>query len=337
MRDILAAVALTTGVTISGVACAADCSPLQITNSLKTEPLARSGLITVPVTLNGVEKRFLFDTGGGVDQITQATVEELKLPIKHANARVSGLQKNDSTDYVSVYDLMFGAQKGSSQFMVRDNPGLPFDGVISTGRFNHQDVDLDFGAQRVNFFSPDHCEGKVVYWPHQVLAVIPVTLEQGHIDVQVELDGHPLRAMIDTGSSLTNLRLVRAQEKLGFSPDAPPAPGTPKGNPEKQIYPRRFSTLSFDGVTVNNPLIVIQPLDFGGGKGDTMTLASRAQHKDDILNRLSPDMIIGMDILRHLHVYLAVNEEKLYVTEAGSGESVLFKSETSAAVGASSP
>ncbi len=314
------------------MAHAADCSPLRIINSLKTEPIARSGLMMVPITLNGVEKRFLFDTGGGVDQITQATVEELKLPIKHANARISGLHKDDSTDYVSVYDVVLGAQHGSSQFMVSANPGVPFDGVIAIDRLARQDVDLDFGARRINYFSPDHCESKVVYWPHQVLSVIPVKLEQGHIDVRVELDGHPLRALIDTGSTPTNLRLDRAKEKLDFSPDAPPPPGTPKGDPERQVYPRRFSTLSFDGVTVNNPMIVIQPLDFGGGKGDTTILASRAQHKDDIDNRLSPDMIIGMDILRHLHIYLAANEEKLYVTEAGTGESVLFKG---SAVGAS--
>ena len=63
----------------------------------------------------------------------------------------------------------------------------------------------------------------------------------------------------------------------------------------------------------------------GGGKDDTATLASRAQRKDDIANRLSADMIIGMDILRHLHIYIAGRESKLYVTEAGTGESVLFK------------
>jgi hypothetical protein len=331
MRTFLASVALAVSVGISGTAHAADCAPLKIINSLKTEPLARSGLFTVPITLNGVDKRFLFDTGGGVDQITQATVEELKLPVKHAAFRTSGLYKNDSTDYVSVFDVVLGAQHGSTQFMVTANPNLPFAGVIAIDRLSRQDVDLDFGAQRVNYFSTDHCEGKVVYWPHQVLSVIPVTLEQGHIDVQVELDGHPLRATLDTGSTRTNLRLDRATEKLGFSPDTPPPPGTPKGNPERQIYPRRFSTLSFDGVTVANPLIIIQPLEFGGGKDDTAILASRAQRKDDLSNRLSPDMLIGMDILRHLHMYLAVNEEKLYVTEAGSGESVLFKTAGAAA------
>lgn len=324
MRILLASAALTVG--FLGAARAEECSPLKIINSLKTEPLARTGLVTVPITLNGVEKKFLFDTGGSLDQITQATAEELKLPMKPARFRTTGLHKNDSTDYVSIYDVVLGTQHGSSQFMVTANPNVPFDGIIALDRMNRQDLDLDFAAQRVNYFSTDHCEGKVVYWPHQVLSVIPVTLEQGHIDVQVQLDGHLLRATLDTGSTRTNLRLDRAMEKLGFSPDAPAPPDTPKGNPERQIYPRRFSTLSFDGVTVANPLIIIQPLQYGGGKDDTATLASRAQHEDDVANRLSADMLIGMDILRHLHIYIASRESKLYVTEAGTGESVLFKS-----------
>jgi hypothetical protein len=54
-------------------------------------------------------------------------------------------------------------------------------------------------------------------------------------------------------------------------------------------------------------------------------LGSRARHFDDEVNRMKPDMIIGMDILHHLHLYLAMDEEKLYVTEATEGESVLFK------------
>jgi hypothetical protein len=35
-----------------------------------------------------------------------------------------------------------------------------------------------------------------------------------------------------------------------------------------------------------------------------------------------------MDVLRQLHVYIAADEEKLYLTEAGTGESVLLKGAT---------
>jgi predicted aspartyl protease len=330
MRKALASIVLTVGVGFSGASHAADCSALRIKNTVKMEPIARSGLMVVPITLNGVAKKFLFDTGGTISSISEAAASELKLPEYHSRYRTSDLHGEASTSFVQIHDVRFGAGSTSGvQLQVMgdygfQNGGAPFDGIlVTTGLFSHDDIDLDFNGERVNFFSPEHCEGKVVYWPHQVLSVVPVKMEQGHIDVPVSLDGHPLRALLDTGSSRTVLNLSRAVEKLGFSPDVPAAPGIPRGNPDRQIYPRRFATLAFEGVTVANPLVVVRPMAFG--PANELELGSRAENKDDILNRLTPDMIIGMDVLSHLHVYLAVNEQKLYVTEAGSGESVLFK------------
>jgi Aspartyl protease len=331
MRTILAAVALTTGVTISGAAQAADCSALQIENSVKMVPLGRTDRALVPITLNGVEKKFLFDTGGAISTISAATAKELGLPLYHSRYRLSTLQRQDSWEFVQVHEVILGTAKNNGvQLQVVDHFGSPggpepFDGILATGLFVHDDIDMDFGAERLNFFSTDHCEGKVVYWPHQVLSVVPVTEEQSHLDVPVTLDGHPLRAMIDTGAARTTMDLSRARQVINFSPDAPATGNAPKDNPERQIYPRRFSTLSFDGVTVQNPLVIIQPLQFGGGKTDDATLGSRAERKDDQANRLSADITIGMDVLRHLHVYFASRESKLYITEATAGESVLFK------------
>lgn len=341
MHAILAEVALVLGVGVSSEAMAADCAPLQIENSVKMIA-GHPGRILLPITLNGVQKTFLLDTGGSLSAISAAAANELHLPTFHSRYRLSGLQGQDSTDFVQIHEVILGNAKNNGvQFEVVDHFGRAggpeplFDGSLATGIFLHDDLDLDFGAERVNFFSPNHCEGKVVYWPHQVLSVVPVVEEQSHIDVPVTLDGHPLRAMIDTGSQFTTMDLSRAKQIINFSPDTPSNGNAPRGNPEKQIYPRRFSTLSFDGVTIQNPLVIIQPLQFGGGRTDDLTLGSRAEHKDDRANRMNADITIGMDILRHLHIYLASRESKLYVTEASTGESVLFKDSAPAEVGAS--
>jgi hypothetical protein len=288
----------------SGAAMAADCAPLKINNSVKMEPL-----------------------------VSQATVDELKLPELHSRFRLSNTHGDNSTFFVQVRDVQLGnAKTGGIQFQVMGNtdPNIPFGGILSTGFFAHDDFDLDFGAERLNFFSADHCAGKVVYWPHQALAMVPMVLEQSHINIPVTLDGHPLRAILDTGSPRTVLKLVRAREAFEFSPEGSSPPNGAKDNVAQQIYPRRFSTLSFDGVTVANPLIVIRPDEYGG-PNDDLVLGSKAMHKDDQLNRMSPDLRIGMDVLRHLHIYVAMEEQKLYITEAGTGESPLFKPAAAAA------
>lgn len=309
--------------TFCGPAVAGACGPPRLENTVKMEPLGNLGEVGVPITLNGVKKVLLFDTGGGtVNSVSSAVANELKLT-PYRTGRSVDLRGDTSQGAVVVKNVVFGAVKASNaRFQVMSK--LPFDGVLSAGTMalhylNMADVDLDidFSAMTLNFFSSDHCEGDVVYWPHQALAVVPVTSVQGHIELPVTLDGHPLRAVIDTGAPWTVLNIARAEEKLGFSSEARVSQPSniPKDNPAEQVFFRKYSALSFQGVTVTNPLVVVRPLQFGG-KNDLIMLGSRAEHAYDNLNRLAPDIIIGMEILRHLHIYYATNEHKIYLTPA---------------------
>lgn len=309
---------------------AADCSKLQMLNSVKMRRLPNSDFFAVPMTLNGTEKTFLIDTGGSLNIILSAVADQLKLARKYSGYRTSDLYGHVSQSYAEVEDVEFGAAvQKNIQFQVMDNLAgfkgseAPFDGLLSTGHFLREDVDLDFGASRLNYFSTDHCDGRVVYWPHQDLAVIPIQLTGGHILVPVTLDGHALTAGLDTGASLTLLDVDRAERKMGFKLDGTmAATGAPADDPASKIYFRRFSNLSFGGISVQNPVIRVGSMHMGGGP-DEPQMQKRI---DDRINASNPDMIIGIEILQHLHMYLALKEQKLYVTEAGQGESVLFKS-----------
>jgi hypothetical protein len=280
---------------------ARECAPPHLENTVKIEPMGDQGLMVVPISLNGVQ----FGSGRSMD-----------------------LGGNEFDRAVIVKDVAFGrVQAGYIRFQVR--PNLAFDGILSAGYFAlfnlkmaDDDFDVDFGAMRLNFFSADHCEGDVVHWPHHALAVVPVTPVEGHIEFPITLDGHPLTAAIDTGAPWTIFNIARAKEKLGFSGvPAPQTPGMPRDEPGQQIYYRQYSALSFEGVTVKNPLVVVRPIQFGG-KDDPFVIGSRAVHVSDHMNLLAPDIIIGMEVLRHLHIYYAAKEHKLYITSAISDPSL---------------
>jgi hypothetical protein len=115
--------------------------------------------------------------------------------------------------------------------------------------------------------------------------------------------------VIDTGSPWTILDIAWAKKNLGFSQET--SSDIPKDDPDKQIYFRKYSALSFPGIAINNPLVIIRPVQFGDGD-DSITNTRRA-----------PDLIIGMEVLRHLHLYYAASEQKFYITPAASGPSSL--------------
>ena len=315
-RLILACVAIASWCMGAG-ARADECATPRLENTVPMEAIGDSGEVAVPLTLNGVEEKFLFDTGGGtMNYISPAVALRLGL-FRTDNFAAVDVAGNKSYKVAGARKLKFGAVSAREVALFQVVPDLGFDGILSAGTMTGDDLDIDFGAMRLNFFSADHCRGDVVYWPHEALAVVPVTLAGGHFQIAITLDGHALTAVIDTGSPWTILNIGRATESLGFSPDArAPRSGIPKDEPDKKIYFRRYSALSFPGLTVANPLVVVRPVQFA----------------DDQVGR-APDMIIGMEVLRHLHLYYAANEQKLYITPATAGASGLPKDITPASDG----
>ncbi len=297
---------------------AEECATPRLENTVRMEPIVGSGgaddgRVALPITLNGVEKKFLFDTGGGAMNYVRSDVA-LKLGM-FQDRQFPGdgpggkqiLQRRRRAQCEVRRDLQPGGRLGL--------PGCAGSGLRRhpVGRNDDDDdLDMDFGAMRLNFFSADHCPGDVVYWPHPSLAVVPVSLAQGHFELAVTLDGHALTAAIDTGSSWTILDAGWAGKNLNFSAKdgVAQAPGAPKDQPEDGLYFRRYAALSFPGISIANPLVVVRPVQFGDGK-DQMPRA--------------PDLIIGMEVLRHLHLYYAANEKRLYITPAASGPSPLPK------------
>ncbi|HUO01453.1 MAG TPA: pepsin/retropepsin-like aspartic protease family protein [Rhizomicrobium sp.] len=303
---------------------AQTCAPPRLENTVAMTPLVGAeggddGKVGVPITLNGVEKTFLFDTGGGAMNYILPSVA-LKLGMfKTDNFAALDLSGNASYLVAGARRVKFGAVSAQDVALFQEVPDLSYDGILSAGTMTGDDLDIDFGAMRLNFFSADHCPGDVVYWPRSALAVVPVNLAGGHFEIATTLDGHALTAVVDTGSPWTILDSEWAKKNLGFSPDAgAPSPGMPKDQPGKQIYFRKYSALSFPGITIAHPLVVVRPVKLGDDS--------------DAMNR-APDMIIGMEVLRHLHLYYAAGEKQLYITPAVAGPSPLPKNVTPAADG----
>jgi predicted aspartyl protease len=303
----------------ANAAQAEDCGPLKQITSI--DLVAAPNRALVPVSINGIPKLFLLDTGGDVSQINGTVAQELKLPLRDSGVKMLDLYGNASTKMTRVEKFGIGRLVGEDvELGIQPNPnfgvGTRFVGIFAPDMMGRYDVDVDFGSYKMNYFSLDHCEGHVVYWPHAALAVVPMTFRQRHILLPVKIDGKDLTAEIDTGASNTSMTAQAARRVFGIVPETP---GNVPLNAQGMAaaFGRVFSTLDFDGVAVKNPHIVILP-DLMGSKdpNNGFQTGTRAKMVDDLEGR--PDMLIGMNILKKLHLYIAFGEKKLYISEASS-------------------
>lgn len=189
------------------------------------------------------------------------------------------------------------------------------DGVLSlslfAGRF---DIDLNFSAGRFNLFSKDHCDGRVVYWRTPVVAALPFLTRDNRILVRVTLDGKELTAAIDTGSPASMLRFDAADRLFGIAPDDPGLTlvGEHHALSRQDVYAHDFKALSFGKVTVGSPHVLLTH-NAVLVQGTNPNARTGSLIKSDASEN-QPDMIIGMDVLKLTHLYIATREGVLYVT-----------------------
>lgn len=163
------------------------------------------------------------------------------------------------------------------------------------------DLDFDFANAKLSLFSKDHCDGKVVYWTHEPTSKISFTKDAFyHISIHVQLDGHDVKGIVDTGAERSVMSLETAEDLFDLRDDAAELKHVPGPNGTKNARHYPFKQLSFADVIVSNPDLTLVP-DHEAGMGPN-----------------APDLIIGMGILRQLHLYIAYGEKNIYVSAASA-------------------
>jgi predicted aspartyl protease len=276
-----------------------DCR-LERFSSLPMSTLS-DGRITVPVAIDGHTAPFLVDTGGISATMSRQLANEIgkePQPFRRGLIGVGG-----ASLYSSIYadDFALGGMHGKNILVFIDERirGGGMDGTLAPEMMHRFDVDFDFRQGTVNFFSQEHCPGKIVYWTKDGAIVIPMDVQpNGKIRIPVTVDGNRVMAELDTGS-VTSFISMDLARRLGVTPDSKDLKlklsyGF-KDRFKEFDYP--FKTLSLDGLTVNNPHITVM--------------------SDELLpSGLGYDLTLGISFLRQLHLYIAYKEEKLYITPA---------------------
>ena len=299
-------------------AMAAQCQALQRVMSLDINDLP-GGQPSIEVLIGDTPDIFLVDTAGAVSSVTKATVLKYKLTPSRSRRFLTGLMDPGLTFGVSDQEVRLPSitignlRQANPRFMVWPpidalNQRREFAGSLGPDFLGAFDLDFDFAAGKLNLMSPDHCPGQGVYWQAPPVAAIPMRIDSSaHVWFPVILDGKPIDAMLDTGLPTSTLSVIDAQVLFNVNVDTPDTDQADDAaaTPLLDSSGRQFDTLSVGSVTIANPRFVLLP--------DVVTISGGHE---------GPAVMLGMTILRRMHLYVAYRERKLYVSAANFAASL---------------
>jgi len=204
------------------------------------------------------------------------------------------------------------------------------DGILGNVMMRHYDIDLDFAHQKMNFFAPEQCMGAGIYWSPSTISSVPIVAYTGmeYADrspiprlgdtyVPVTLDGQVIIALLDTRADRTFINPDVADKLFGLKPDGMEPVSVDDGGTVIKAGTHVFKSLSFGGLTAGNMHVAV-PLDVMS-QSSKIFHASKVARDTFYLHELMPDMVIGMDLLRHSHLYVSFQNDRVYVSAAGDG------------------
>lgn len=279
-----------------------DCR-LQLAATLPISKLHNGRVLEVEAAVNGQPVTLQVDTGAGNTILRESKAKELGLRPEmlqtYIRAEIFGGIEIHRTVAPKDFSLGNLHAAGVTILLAPDSDKLKSlpDGLLGANVLSAYDVDIDMTKGIMHLFQPHRCAGQAVYWTQNedLIAKIPFRYF-GHIGVPVTLDGEKFEAILDTGASGSVMDFDLAKRKYGITPESPDVKTFQREGMKEANYRAPFKTLSFEGVTVNNPQITLIPY-------------ANSHEKNT-------KMLLGMNVLSKLHLYIAYKERMLYVTAA---------------------
>jgi clan AA aspartic protease (TIGR02281 family) len=178
----------------------------------------------VDAKINGDAVRLIVDTGATIGGLTPQAARHFS--IKTQPLVTDGVVHSVAGEVVefqvgTLKELKLGgvAIRDLEVLVGGRVPNVGAVGRLGENLFGLGDMEFDLAAREVRLFRPDRCSGaELAYWAPHSISVIP--LEDGPPTRQlrgvVSINGHPVRAMFDTGAPETYLTRAAA-DRLGLA------------------------------------------------------------------------------------------------------------------------
>jgi predicted aspartyl protease/tetratricopeptide (TPR) repeat protein len=303
MKTILRCCCLVAGALLAGYAQADTCQ-LKDYGTLSVDMAGERA--TTMVKINGVDTRFILDTGAFFNVMSAANASSLGLKLRPApfDLRMTGVggSANVQITHVKEFGILNATLKNIDFIVGGTDTGY---GLLGANLLDAADLELDLAHGKLTLFSAEHCSKKVLaYWVkdgHYEVADIESVGSRGdrRTFLKVTINGRQVRAVLDSGAAATVLSRPAA-ERVGIDVDAP---GVKSSGTSYGVGARRLKTwtVRIDRFSVGTETIQhsqMQVIDGRIGDGST-------------------DMLLGVDFILAHHMFIANSQQKAYFTYNG--------------------
>jgi clan AA aspartic protease (TIGR02281 family) len=313
----LAAGVLAFGVATATSTAAADCKMFQVAEL--PVRLERNKLI-VDGEINSRKIGIVLDTGATSTMIFRSAAERLGLRRDRARGvRMFGVGGETTVESALVDEIKIGnASRKNWRMLVggEHEIGAGMDVLLGEDFLQSFDVEFDLKRAAVRLYQPKDCAGvSLAYWatdgPRQV-EFEPVDETHPQIRLSVLINGQTLRALFDSGASISLLDSPAAA-RLGVTPDTPGVVqvgrGAGLGRKTVDYWIGEFQSIAIGDETINDTSIVFGALFKDASYTKT---GSRVPIRVE-----SVSMLLGADFLRAHRVLVAHSQRTIYFTYVG--------------------
>lgn len=287
---------------------------------LKSVPITLDGnTLYVNGSINGTELPMVVDTGAHKTTLLRSAVDKLALQLAHTNTSVVGTGGESAIYVASVNQFSIGPMSANNlRLTVAWNTSAIKGAAALVGAdvLMQDDLELSFQDAKLTFFRPLGCnDAFLAYWNADA-SYVPFKTDSStdlRPIVTVELNGKPVRALVDTGATVSVVTLAAAA-RAGVTPasahvvkDAQIG-GVGEHRVETWIAP--FSSFAI-GPEVSEHLHLRIGNIWAGVQSDIQRMGTSQWIGEQ------PEMILGMDFLKHHRLLFSIAQHRLYFTYEG--------------------
>ncbi len=265
-------------------------------------------------TINDQPLKMIVDTGSQWTTMPGALATRLDVALAHASHYEVGFGGKSEISSGRLQELSLGRfQWHKLKVAVAWSVGGLPDVLVGADLLLENDVELD-GKQLV-FFAPSGCDdASLGYWGDDVPSVPtePVVGKDLRTNIVVQVNGQPVRALVDSGAPTTILDSAAAR-RLGANPDDPSAQLGKSGGIGSHVT--SMSAATFDSIAigpevVHHPRIRVGNL-WQGVRDDIHEMGTERYVAEQ------PEMILGADFIRSHRLLFATSQRRLYFSYIG--------------------